>query len=226
MSDTGRETRAFEAALGLLPEDEVLTPDEQREADRWVRLLAEIPPGAEVKPPERVKTAIDRRLGLEPSGGRGLLGSLQFWRAATGLSAATAAVLAVLLLGTPSPADPVAEERLFVVLLSPTSDTREPTPAVLRSRNGDARISIPDLAGTAPIDEPSAFDRQLWLIEEGRDPVSLGLLPDDEVAEIALGRNAAIEGGVTIAVSLEPSGGSPTGLPTGPILATGELKAL
>jgi len=30
----------------------------------------------------------------------------------------------------------------------------------------------------------------------------------------------------TLAVSLEPRGGSPTGLPTGPVLFTGALQAL
>jgi anti-sigma-K factor RskA len=36
---------------------------------------------------------------------------------------------------------------------------------------------------------------------------------------VQLGPDAA-----ALAVSLEPSGGSPTGLPTGPILAVGKLK--
>jgi anti-sigma-K factor RskA len=34
------------------------------------------------------------------------------------------------------------------------------------------------------------------------------------------------EGRTTLAVSLEPPGGSPTGQPTGPVIATGELKPI
>ncbi len=64
---------------------------------------------------------------------------------------------------------------------------------------------------------------EIWIIAEGSDtPVSLGVLPaereilfemDPELADL-------IEGG-TMAVSDEPLGGSPTGAPTGDILATG-----
>ncbi|MEO1162117.1 MAG: anti-sigma factor, partial [Pseudomonadota bacterium] len=32
--------------------------------------------------------------------------------------------------------------------------------------------------------------------------------------------------GITLAVSLEPAGGSPTGTPTGPVIATGKLQPL
>ena len=43
---------------------------------------------------------------------------------------------------------------------------------------------------------------------------------------IAIDRSQAEElgEGVTLAVSLEPSGGSPTGAPTGPVLLAGALQ--
>jgi anti-sigma-K factor RskA len=37
---------------------------------------------------------------------------------------------------------------------------------------------------------------------------------------------ALVKGNATLAVSLEPPGGSTTGLPTGPVIATGKLTSL
>ena len=66
---------------------------------------------------------------------------------------------------------------------------------------------------------------EIWVIAEGADaPVSLGVLPEDRetLFEIDPDLAALIEGGV-MAVSDEPPGGSPTGAPTGEVLATGEF---
>ena len=64
----------------------------------------------------------------------------------------------------------------------------------------------------APGDKP----RSLGLIEAGR-PVQINL-PAELMQRIAA--NA------TLAVSLEPPGGSPTGQPTGPVIANGKLTNL
>lgn len=63
-------------------------------------------------------------------------------------------------------------------------------------------------------------DYELWVIGADGVPSSLGLLRDG-----ALTREAALQAGQVLAVSLEPAGGSTTGLPTGPVLATAELRA-
>jgi anti-sigma-K factor RskA len=73
-----------------------------------------------------------------------------------------------------------------------------------------------------------ANDYELWLVEGSQAPVSLGLLPQQGVAEIVVppalaGRFAE---GAALAISLEPQGGSPTGAPTGPIVASGALKGI
>jgi anti-sigma-K factor RskA len=68
---------------------------------------------------------------------------------------------------------------------------------------------------------------ELWLIAEGAAaPVSLGVLPDDGRVTLELdGTLAAAIAGGTLAVSDEPPGGSPTGQPTGAVLALGTLPA-
>ncbi|MDD7970690.1 anti-sigma factor [Roseinatronobacter alkalisoli] len=62
------------------------------------------------------------------------------------------------------------------------------------------------------------LDYELWVIDETEIPRSLGVLRDGELtipAELAQGQ--------VLALSLEPAGGSPTGLPTGDVLAVAEL---
>ncbi|WP_305969802.1 MULTISPECIES: anti-sigma factor domain-containing protein [unclassified Mameliella] len=69
---------------------------------------------------------------------------------------------------------------------------------------------------------------ELWLIaQDDPAPVSLGVLPDADVAEVALTPAlAARMAGGTLAVSDEPPGGSPTGAPTGEVLAAAPLVEL
>lgn len=69
---------------------------------------------------------------------------------------------------------------------------------------------------------------ELWAIPRGQEtPVSLGVLPDDATAilPVAADLSEAMVG-PTLALSDEPAGGSPTGAPTGPVLATGPAVPL
>lgn len=67
---------------------------------------------------------------------------------------------------------------------------------------------------------------EVWLIPagDGQAPISLGLLSDDaETTIIVPDPLVPLVPGGTLAVSDEPEGGSPTGAPTGDILATGAI---
>ena len=69
---------------------------------------------------------------------------------------------------------------------------------------------------------------ELWLIAEGSaTPVSLGVLPASQEARLRLDSTivAQLAQG-TLAISEEPPGGSPTGLPTGAVLAVGAVTEL
>ena len=78
------------------------------------------------------------------------------------------------------------------------------------------------------IEPYSDKDYQLWMLPaDGSNPVSLGLLPE-QAGSIMLTppdafKLAQVNG---LAVSLEPAGGSPTGLPTGPVLYTTDIAQL
>jgi anti-sigma-K factor RskA len=64
----------------------------------------------------------------------------------------------------------------------------------------------------------------LWLIPADGTPHSIGVMPE-KTMRVTVDEKMAdqFDTGVTLAVSLEPAGGSPTGLPTGPVLASGKL---
>ncbi|HYZ62400.1 MAG TPA: anti-sigma factor, partial [Acetobacteraceae bacterium] len=67
---------------------------------------------------------------------------------------------------------------------------------------------------------------ELWVIPADGKPRSLGVIPDKGAAAMIVPApaRALMAGGVTLAVSLEPEGGSPTGQPTGPVVMTGTMS--
>ncbi|NLR97102.1 anti-sigma factor [Rhizobium sp. P38BS-XIX] len=67
---------------------------------------------------------------------------------------------------------------------------------------------------------------QLWLVPGSGKPKSLGVFQQGESGEMVIPADlrAGIGEGATLAVSLEPLGGSPTGLPTGPVVASGSAR--
>jgi anti-sigma-K factor RskA len=86
--------------------------------------------------------------------------------------------------------------------------------------NGNLFKVIPELGSPA-----DGRDFELWVIGADADaPVSLGVIASDgeSLFEITPEIAALIDGGI-LAVSDEPKGGSPTGAPTGAVLATGNF---
>lgn len=73
---------------------------------------------------------------------------------------------------------------------------------------------------------PAGKSHELWALPAGGAPVSLGLLPNtgDLHRVLTATQRAALAGAKQIAVSLEPEGGSPTGVP-GEVLHVAPLQA-
>jgi len=69
---------------------------------------------------------------------------------------------------------------------------------------------------------------ELWLIPQGGKPASLGLISAGQPVQLNLPPELLkhVGTGATLAVSLEPPGGSPTGQPTGEVIAHGNLTRL
>lgn len=69
---------------------------------------------------------------------------------------------------------------------------------------------------------------ELWAIPDGGTPISLGVVPVGGKGKVELSeaQKGLIGKPITLAVTLERKGGSPTGKPTGPVLYQGALAAL
>lgn len=72
--------------------------------------------------------------------------------------------------------------------------------------------------------KPQEKSLELWLMDANGTPRSLGVLPSTGSGEMMVPEQMRqqFSDGMTIAVSLEPYGGSTTGLPTGPVIAAGK----
>ena len=68
---------------------------------------------------------------------------------------------------------------------------------------------------------PSGRSLELWYIGDDKTPRAMGLV-DKEPATMAMPADAT-PSGATLAVSVEPPGGSTTGGPTGPVVYSGQL---
>lgn len=80
------------------------------------------------------------------------------------------------------------------------------------------RLTLRREAGDGP---GTGQDHELWAIDDTGTPRSLGLVSG---AETVL--DTALAAGIVLAVSLEPTGGSPQPVPTGPVLAAAPLSGV
>lgn len=186
----------------------------QRQFDGW---LAQLP---EVNPSAHVWQSIEAQLFANAQSTERPLwrwwNTLGFWRWSTaGLAAGLLAVMF-----------------MFTLPQRPVS-----TPLLARLEQNDGNTLF--TATVRPEDRVVLFvptrasfwkDRsaQAWLIGKDGKPHSLGLLPADAAAGLAIPAElaASLSDGAVLAVSLEPISGSPTGLPTGPVIAQGKISSL
>jgi len=188
--------------------------------ERLLPLAESLPP---VTPPARIWTGILARIkgtaAPERLEGRGAYAG--WWRGLALSSLAVAFALAVALF---KPAPELPQGTLVAVLAG--GDAK---PALLASTDRSSRFLT--VAAIAPIALASDRALELWMLPDHGNPRSLGLVSGVApagIARVALPANAeqALKDIPALAVSLEPSGGSPTGSPTGPVLYSGAVKRL
>ncbi|NUO77671.1 MAG: hypothetical protein HOQ32_16875 [Lysobacter sp.] len=196
---------------------------------RLCDLLDEIAP-ADV--PEHVWLRLRTRLGWSPvdTARTGVLQRLGFWRAATAVAAA-AAIAAVYVGRLPQapvapPAPPVAVE---------PGERTQPVTTLAHDDGTPGWLASLDIAQgkltMAPVPAPADAQgrvAELWLIPAGEAPRSLGLVSTEWAHTVAVPKDLqwALKAGSTLAVTLEPKGGAPQGVPTGPIVAKGGLQTI
>jgi anti-sigma-K factor RskA len=172
-----------------------------------------------MRPSPNVWAQIEKRIGATAAPGHRptrttppLQSNARAWR---GLAAA-AAVLVVLVGG-------FAAWRVMqgpsLQQLATIADPKAAAPAWQIESDADLRhLRMAALGGAAP---QAGKSFELWALpDNGGAPVSLGLMPTQGSAERDLtdAQRLALQGASKVAVSLEPEGGSKTGLPTGPVL--------
>jgi anti-sigma-K factor RskA len=171
-----------------------------------------------VQPAPRVWSVIQQRLGMSTRNASPARWwtSLGLWR---GL--ATAALAVAIGLGVLVTLGPREPEPVVVVLAGP--DAR---PALIASASRGSRTLV--VKTVNPIDVAADRSLELWALPEGQNPRPLGLVPASGVARVSLPEpaEAMLSNARALAVSLEPAGGSPTGLPTGPVLYTGAVQRM
>jgi anti-sigma-K factor RskA len=105
---------------------------------------------------------------------------------------------------------------------------------MLQGEDGGATIVTismvgPDRLMITPVRMPE--DRrvpELWIIPDDGKPRSLGVMPSGGPSSMPVprGHMPHLRRGATFAISREPQGGSPTGAPTGPVVATGKITTI
>jgi anti-sigma-K factor RskA len=172
-------------------------PDEAPPADVWHRIEAAIAP-PRPRPWQTVR----------------------FWRwLSGGLAIATVALLIGVLL-QPQPS-PVANPTIAVL----QDQAKEPV-WTLRLDLADRRLIVETLRPQAPGPNRAL---QLWVLQPGASAPAPGpLLPIEGPAEAPLSAALAelLAGPGRVLVSVEPPGGAPAGVPTGPVLYAGELRGI
>jgi anti-sigma-K factor RskA len=219
------DTLAAEYVLGVLSASERVAIERRiaREGDfatlvtawemRLVPWTADIAP---VQPPHDVWNRISAALPAERPARQSLWSSLSLWRwltVATG--ALAAACLAALIVVSTAP----PQGQLVAAI---AGDGQSRFVATIDVARGTIALVPAGYTG-----EPNRVP-ELWVIAPGDRPRSLGVIKPDSPMTIAIPADlrALTTSQSTLAVSLEPPGGSATGTPTGPVIGAGKLTAL
>jgi len=197
-------------------------PALRAEVEYWEQRLGTLASElAPVDPRPQVWAKIEAAIAAEPRR-RTLWQNLPFWRWTAIGSAAIAAAS-------------VAASLAAFVYLARIQPAEAPLIAKLESNGGGAGFLVAVDAGggglsviPAALPDINARALELWLIAPGEQPRSLGLIEAARPVHVSVPADLIqrVTPQSTLAVSVEPPGGSPTGLPTGPVIASGKLTKL
>ena len=230
---TDREYLAAEHALGILEGEELvearglLASDEEfaREVEAWEERLAPLfDEMGEETPPEavwqRVKAEIDNGRSGDVTELRKRLG---WWRGMAAAASAVAASLALIVaydVTRPPPPVEAPPARGQVMVASLMSEDKAMMMSATWEPDDRSLMVTP---GNMP-PEPGR-SHELWIIPADGTPRSLGLVTGagPQRMDVPADMAAHFAEAATLAVSVEPEGGSPGPGPTGPVVASGAL---
>lgn len=218
------EGEELERARELASEDSEFRADVARWSGQLAPLLDEVEP---VAPPPRVLAAIEQRISKLQQRANNvyqLRRRLNVWRGFAAGASAIAASLAVVLVTRPEPVEQPAAYR----------EAAPPMVAMMESEDTDARLVATwdsadrslVVAAAAGVEAVTGRSHELWVIPADGTPRSMGVMPGTAPMHLRVTGPIAdqLAEGATLAVSVEPPGGSPAGKPTGPVIAAGKLQ--
>lgn len=176
----------------------------------------------EIPAPAASLGRIEARLFGSPPRRWGVIwNSLALWRGLAAGGIAVAAIAIGLNLLQPARLDPEQFATQLVAALQAQEGSGVEFVALYDMATGSVRLTA--LSGAAVPDK----DYELWMIEASGTPVSMGVIPMERT-EMTLAKDLQdhFTPGTVLAVTLEPKGGSPTGGPTGPMVAMGKATMI
>ena len=202
--------------------------------EAWERRLAPLYDGfRDAAPPPDLWPRIERSLEEWPgeTGADNVVAlrrRTRVWQGVAGAMTALAAGLALVLgLRVAQPDPPLPQPRQVEAPVLVASLASEDGAAALAVAFQPAQGTM--LVTPARLQPSAGHDHELWMIPRaGAAPVSLGVVrgagPRRLTVPAAL--REAMAADAALALSVEPAGGSPTGSPTGPVIASGPLTRI
>lgn len=227
-----RAALAAEYAAGLLDGPELaqaraLAAEDaafRREVGAWIGRLAPLLDEVDERtPPDRLWQAIEQRTGARDNVVQ-LRRKVSAWRGIAAGASALAASLALVMVARPPPAEapPPVVVKAPPPMVAMLGDEKNKAMLVASWDPANRGLTV---AAAERIPDPPGRVQELWMIPADGKPRSLGMMKARKIRmQLPEPMADKLREGVTLAISLEPTEGSPTGLPTGPVIASGKLE--
>ncbi len=243
MPPSQEELRYAEYVLGVLDADARAAVEQEVRTDSaaaaavalWQRHLMPLSEGiSPVQPADYVWVRIREVLGLDlpavsrrptpPAPARGgWWNSLPLWRwVGAAATLAAAASFALWFVAPQAPTTAAANPRPNYMVASIAQDNGVAGWTATMDLKQASMVIVPATPATLAADRSA----ELWLVPPGEKPISLGVIVSNKSTTVHLRPDllARLSAKALLAVSNEPLGGSPTGQPTGAIIAKGAIS--
>ena len=234
------DLRAAEYVLGLLDaaEHSAVAADAARDpvfaarVEAWRERLYPMIDSSDVAPPPHVWAGVEQKIGAAQAHAMpspisaaandnvALRKSLKLWRGLAGLAMTVAAVLIVAVAVRQPVSQAPVEASLAAPLVATLSHEGSATAVAVNYDPATGRMIASPIAVSADGHSP-----ELWVIPEDGKPRSLGVMSATGVTAMVLTaqQRQLMRKGVTLALTVEQLGGSPTGLPTSAPIISGKI---